>query len=69
MISIPSTVVNHYLIKKAEEAYIFKFMDYLLIINNLNPLTMSYEDTKQSKSKYIWVYHNSYGEILENFFL
>lgn len=65
IIALPSYVVSEYLILHSSEVRIFRLMNYTIIINNLNPLTFTYEDdASQSQSRYAWVYHKSFGDLL-----
>ena len=49
---------------KAGQAEIYKFLDYYIIVNSLNPLTFLYEISKHSNKRYVWITHKSYGKQL-----
>ena len=42
----------------------YKFLGYYIIVNNLNPITFTYENIKSNDKKYIWISHKSYGELM-----
>ena len=41
---------------------VYKFLEYYIIVNNLNPLTFLYEDVRLSNKRYVWISHESYGK-------
>ena len=67
MLSIPECLVFDQLIKRAEKVEIYKFLDYYIIVNNLNPLTFLYEDTNESNKRYIWITQKYYRKQLVRF--
>lgn len=62
ILSVPTALVTHYLIRGAESAAVYTLFDYLIIVNNLNPRTFAYERASPQQPKFLWVFHDSNGE-------
>lgn len=63
--SLPEDTINHFLQFSADHTKTFQFLDYVIIANNLNPRTFLYEDLPKTRVAYLWVAHQSYGDLLD----
>lgn len=65
--SLPQHLVNSYLIAASDNAQIIRFLGYTAILTNLNPNTFAYENSVQNGKRYMWVYHESYGQLTSQY--
>lgn len=61
IISLPASATINLLLEKPGKASIFKILDYILIVNKLNPINFLQERQETQNTKYVWVTHRSYG--------
>lgn len=61
IVSLPEDLIKGLLVKKADYVKAYRFLDYVVIVNNFNPETFCYESIRNTNKKYAWIYHKSYG--------
>lgn len=59
---LPEELCAKLIVREADEIRVFRALDFLAIVNNLNPETLSYEDLAQTTVRFAWVFHPKFCE-------